>query len=205
MISLAILVVSLVILVETQVTAAAMTREAERMVTATQLAQQKMTDVRLMIEEEGFGADDIYEHGDFEDLGDEAVDLEFGDLLEDYHYEIWVSEVEIGLSSDLGALTEGLAGEGYWGESSGDVMAQSSGGEGGAPDLSAFGISDEMISDMLGSYIREIRIRVWWGDDSAAAEENFDEVVIITHVVNPTGTIVPGATEAIDPTPKASQ
>ena len=42
---------------------------------------------------------------------------------------------------------------------------------------------------MLGPYIREVRVRVWWGDDADKAEELGDEVIITAHVVNPMGAL----------------
>jgi hypothetical protein len=46
---------------------------------------------------------------------------------------------------------------------------------------------------MLGMYIREVRVRVWWGKNAKEAEELKDQVILVTHVINPTGQIVPGA------------
>ena len=50
MIALAILTVSLIILVETQSSAVLLTREAERMITATDLAQMKLAEASIAIE-----------------------------------------------------------------------------------------------------------------------------------------------------------
>ena len=46
-----------------------------------------------------------------------------------------------------------------------------------------------MIVEFLAPYDREVRVRVWWGLDSAAAEEDGTEVVLTTHVINPTGAL----------------
>ena len=50
-------------------------------------------------------------------------------------------------------------------------------------------MSGDAITQMLGPYIREVRVRVWWGEDSDEAEELGNEVVLTGHVVNPTGVL----------------
>ncbi|MFT6145377.1 MAG: hypothetical protein ACJAV2_003264 [Myxococcota bacterium] len=47
-----------------------------------------------------------------------------------------------------------------------------------------------MITDMLAKYIREIRVRVWWGDDSREAAERKDEVILTGHSVDPAGSFI---------------
>ena len=53
-------------------------------------------------------------------------------------------------------------------------------------------MSSEMITEMLTPYIREVRVRVWWGKDAEEAEESGNQVVIVTHQVNPSGIITMG-------------
>ena len=57
--------------------------------------------------------------------------------------------------------------------------------------MSALGnfMSPEMITEMLSPYIREIVVRVWWGDN----EDGVDQVEFTTHAVNPSGVVIPGA------------
>ncbi len=183
MIALSILVVSLVVLVETQATAAQMTVEAERMITATQLAQEKMAEVQTLMEYEGFSDQDIYEEGEFDDFGDEAVDLEFKGL-SDYHYEYLVTEIDLGLAGDLTGTMANLS-EAI-GPGADGVMPE-------LPDLSAFGVSEDAIIEMLQPFIREARVRVWWGEDLEEAEELGNEVVITTHIINPQGNMLGAA------------
>lgn len=200
MVALAILVVSLLILMETQNSAVKMTREAERIVAATNLAQEKLTEVALLVEEEGFGDQDIEDRGDFSDFGDEELDLKYGEALEDYRYAWHVAEIDLGLAGDMAGMADSMAGSGYWGESNPEVQSQSQSSGTGAPDLSAFGISNEVITEMLGRYIREVRVVVWWGgDDQEDAEDRGDAVVLTTHVINPSGQIIPGAGSSINP------
>ncbi|MCB9680363.1 MAG: prepilin-type N-terminal cleavage/methylation domain-containing protein [Alphaproteobacteria bacterium] len=184
MIAIGILVTGLVVLVQMQAEAAAMTIAADRMLVATQLAQDKLTEVRMLVEHEGFTPDgDIYEDGDFDDFGDDALNVEFDDL-SDYHYEFLVTEIDLGLAGDLTSVASNLAsslGGGLDGEAP------------QIPDLSGLGISSETITDMLSPFIREVRVRVWWGEDSDEAEENGDEVVITTHVINPAPNILGAA------------
>ena len=187
-VSLAILTMSLTVLIQIQGDAVEMTQTAERIVTATQLAQEKMTEVRLFIETEGITMDEITESGDFDDLGDDEIDLEFGRQFEDYHWEYSVAEVDIGIAGDLGGMAESLGGSlpGAGGDAGGDEGLN----ENGPPGLDDFGVSNDMITDMLGRYIREIRVRVWWGDDSREAAEQKDEVILTGHAVDPAGSFI---------------
>jgi len=185
MVALGILVVSFAILLETMGSAALATREAERIVTATQLAQEKLTEVQLLVEQEGVEERDRGESGDFSDFGDEQTNLEFGEGLDAYSYEWTVSQIDIGLAGDIASLAQQLEGTGLLPEAPEDqdgpnLMDQ-------APDLASLGISNDMISEMLGRYIREIRVRVWWGDDSEEAEALGDEVILTSHITDPRG------------------
>jgi prepilin-type N-terminal cleavage/methylation domain-containing protein len=183
MIALGILVVTLGILIEAQGTAAEMTWEADRMIVATNLAQEKMAEVRALMEHEGFQDDEIYEEGEFDDFGDEALNVEMREL-EDFHYEYLVTELDLGLAGDLAALQANF----------GDMLGPGpDGAPAPMPDLSSFGISEDMLIEMLQPFIRELRVRVWWGEDSEEAEEYGDEVVITTHVINPQGNLLGAA------------
>ncbi len=184
MIALAILTVSLIILVETQSAAVLLTREAERMITATDLAQLKLSEAMVKLEQDGFQTSDIYESGDFELLGDELLDVEFGPELADYKWEYLVSEVDIDMLGDLASAAQSLP---MGGE--GDAAGAASSGGGPLEALGAIGIGPEMISEFLGPYMREVRVRVWWGEDSKEAEEDGTEVVLTSHVINPSGAL----------------
>lgn len=191
MVALAILVVSLVILVETQSTAAHATREAERFLTATDLAEAKLAEAMMQVEMDGFTENDVYEEGDFDDLGDEVLNVEMGDDLEDYHWEYGIQEIDIELAGDIASMASELTGgEGAeaGGEGLGGLGDLAGGLPGGAGGLGAL-LSPDMLSQMLGPYIREVRVRVWWGPDSDTAEEDGTEVIVVTHVINPAGEI----------------
>ena len=200
MVALAILVVSLVILVETQATAAFATREAERVITATDLAQAMLAEASMRVEMEGFSGDgEIFERGDFDDLGDEALNVEMGAELRDYHWEYAVQEIDVQLAGDIAGMAEGLSGGAMGGEDSPvDMDSLSSSIPGGAGGLGAL-LSPDMLSQMLGPYIRELRVRVWWGEDSKTAEEQGTEVVIVTHVINPSGSIANIGAQGLTP------
>lgn len=184
MVALAILVVALVALVESQSTGAEITLEAEQYMTATHLAQEKLVEVRLYLEKEGFGTDDTYEEGDFDDFGDEVLDIEFKDLKE-YHWEWLISEVDMEQFGDLLAMLDTFTADQE------EAVSDREGTEGaiseGLPDLTSFGISNETIGMQIARYVREVRVRVWWGEDSDLAEERGHEVIITTHAVNPSG------------------
>ncbi len=182
MVSLAILVVSLAILVETMGSAIVATREAEHIVTATQLAQEKLSEVLILVEKEGVTERERTESGDFTRYDDAQIDLEFGAALEDYKYEWWISQIEVGLVGDLADLAQTFGGD------TTDVGGQEM--ENQAPSLASLGVSNDMIGEMLGRYIREVRVRVWWGEDSDRAEELGDEVILTQHITDPTGGFV---------------
>ncbi len=192
-VAVAILVVSLTLLVEIQSSAVKMTVDAERFVTATNLAQEKMTEVRLRMEEEGFYEEqEIEEDGDFDDFGDEAVDLEFGDALENYHWRYSVVEIDLGMASDIADMAEGYGddeedagGLGLGGAMPGSDAA-STGGE-NQPGLNDLGVSNDLISEELAKYIRHVEVEVWWGDNYDKAVERKDHVLITGHITNPTG------------------
>ncbi|MCA9566256.1 MAG: prepilin-type N-terminal cleavage/methylation domain-containing protein [Myxococcales bacterium] len=185
MIALAILTTSIVILVETQSTAAWATREAEKVVTGTDLARYKMSEALLRVEADGFTDGEIFESGDFRDLGDEVLNLQMGEALEDFHWEYAVQEIDIQLAGDIAAMASEFAGDDGGGEG-GPAIPGLPGGAGG---LSAL-LSPEMLSQMLGPYIREVRVRVWWGKNSDEAEEYGSEVILVSHVINPSGDLV---------------
>ncbi len=205
MVALAILTVSLVILVETQSSAVVLTQEAERIVTATDLAQVKLNDALITVEEEGFQVSDVYESGDFDNLGSDILNAEFGEELEDFHWEYTVTEVDISGIGDAGSAMEGLGGGGGGsedGQSSmlGRLLGGGGGGGGGgdvpsdAPGtspagdmLGALGFGPDQITETLSPFIREVRVRVWWGRSSKQAEEQGTEVIMTSHVINPTG------------------
>ena len=199
MVALAILVVSVAVLIETQGSAAKITREAERVITATDLANAKMNETLLFVEEEGFTNSDIHETGDFDDFGDEAFDLAFGKELSEYHWEYWVSEIDLALAGDIAGMASELESSGVIGGGGGQAGGAASplgGAGGGGSPLANLGISSEMITEMLTPYIREVRVRVWWGEDSDEAEDRGNEIVVVSHLVNPTGTVFAGSEDA---------
>lgn len=184
MIALAILAAGLAVLVQSEATAVLMTSEGDRIRTATLLAEEKMTEALLRLEEEGWGVDDIEESGDFEDFGGEdfrgeEVDVELGDALDDYHWAYTVRRIELSLPADLMGTAGDLAGTGYWGEDNAQNVSTAN-----APDISDF-ITPDQITEQLSGYIREVRVLVWWGEN----EEELDQVELVSHAINPTGEV----------------
>lgn len=189
MVALAILTVSMILLAETQSSAVLLTNEAEKVIVASDLARMKMTEVLLEVERKGFQSSDMTEFGDFDDLGEDLLDVEFGSELKDYHWEYLVSEVDIEMMGDLASAAQSLPGIGG-GAAGGDaeVEAGAMGGDAlGA--LGMLGIGPDIIGQFLGPYIREVRVRVWWGEDSEKAEEEGNEVILVTHLINPSAAV----------------
>jgi type II secretory pathway pseudopilin PulG len=184
-ISLGILATAMVVLIESQAFAVFSTSEAERISTATHLAQEKMMEVQLLMEREGFGEQDIEEEGDFEDFGSEEfrgedLHLELGDALIDYKWAYTVRKVELTIPGNLGGMMGDLAGSGYFGEDKAEEATTSA-----APDLGDMGISPDMISEQLNPFLREARVLIWWGKN----EDETDQVELVTHLINPSGLV----------------
>ena len=200
MIALAILVTSLAILAETQSSAALMTREAERIITASDLAHLKYEEALLRLEEDGFQLGQQCESGDFDDLGDDAMNLEFGKELADYHWESCISEVDVELASSIMGDVADLKQEG--GLAGAEAASADVPGAAGPASALAGLVGPEMITETIGPYIREVRVRVWWNaDDVEKAEKDGSSITVTGHAVNPTGVIaaVPGTGTAPPP------
>jgi len=190
--ALAILTMSLLVLVQSQAGAVLMTQEAERVIVATDLAKLKMSEALLRLEEAGIQTTEVVESGEFDDLGDELTNLEFGRQFQDYHWEYTITEIDIQLAGDLMGMMGELGGEeGGLGEmfgGAGGAAPDLGGASGGAmAGLAAAGMSPDMLTQMIGPYIRMVVVRVWWGEDSETAKEQGTEVTVATHVANPAG------------------
>lgn len=184
MIALAILAVAMTALVETQGGAVMATLDSQRYLTATWLAQEKLSEVTLRLDKEGFTTSDINEEGDFSELAISFGDQELDDFSE-FKWAYTIRKIDLALGDMSGAMDQ-LSEAGYGGSpEQQEQLQQSEQGQ----DLSSLGIQPDMVGDMLSPYIREVRVIVWWGDDS---EFESDEgcvscVDITTHVVNPSG------------------
>lgn len=189
-VALVILAMSLFVLVNTQASSVFMTVDAQKVLTGTWLAQQKMTEALLRVETEGVQVSDVEESGDFEDFGgdgDFGENVDFGGEFDDYHWAYTIRAVDVKLG-DVSGNTDALQSAGLG--PSRDQM-ESSGAEG--KDLGDLGVQPDMVSDMLKPYIREVRVLIWWGDEPADSKDCEDCVELVTHVANPTGEVVAGA------------
>ena len=189
-IALAILAVSLFVLVDAQSTAVLMTIDANKTLTGTYLAQEKMAEAMLRLEYEGFREGDIDEEGDFSEIGQEdglGSDADFGDSFEEYRWAYAIREVDIQLG-DITSAADELESAGFGPQTEeGQEQAEQR-------DLTDMGFQPDMISDMLKPYIREIRVLVWWGEEAPDLEEGCDSCIeLVTHVINPSGQIIPGS------------
>jgi prepilin-type N-terminal cleavage/methylation domain-containing protein len=187
-IALSILAVSLFVLVDAEAGAVLMTVEAEKMLTGTYLAQEKMSEAMLRLEREGFKDSDIDEEGDFSDFGvsdSMSGGADVGEAFADYSWAYTIREVDIQVGDIAETATE-LQSSGY-GE-------QKEGGDTDATSAAAQAIPTDMLSDMIKPYIREIRVLVWWGDEEPDPEDGCESCIeLVTDVINPSGQIIPGA------------
>lgn len=187
MVALGIMALAMLVLVDTQATAVFMTTEGDKMRTASMLADEKMKEITLMLEVDGWSSQDIEEEGDFSDFGNEefrgdSLHLDYDeDELSEFKWAYTVRQIELQLP-DLGSASEELMDGGYWGDMS--DQQQQNDNVGGPPELGDF-ISPEQLTEQLNPYLREARVLVWWGDN----EEGEDQVEIVHHVINPSGAI----------------
>jgi len=175
-----------------------MTNETEKLLMAGMLAREKMVEVQLIVESDGFGEADIEEEGDFTDFGTEdglSLGLDISDEYEDFQWAYTIRKIELTLGGleggDMTGMADNLAGQGYWGEQS-DEVSSSQDAQQQTPGLDEMGVSSDMITDMLGNYIREVRVLVWWGEN----EDELDQVEIVSHVINPSGISFGGTTSS---------
>lgn len=173
-----ILVVTLATVARIQVNAIRNSGEAELIVLGTLLAQEKMAEVKMLIEAEGLASDDVHEAGDFDDYGGDA-DLEFGDDLDAFQWEYEVVEVDFAISGDLLSMMGGMDEDMGGGGEDPQSMAETA--------MSAMGITDDLITETLGQFIREVRVRVYWAVDVETSEKRGKIVEIVTHVISPKG------------------
>lgn len=203
-VALAVLVVCLLVLVESQATAVYMTLEAERYVIATQLAQEKLNEVQLLVEYEGFTDQDVDESGDFKDFGDEALELELGDRFDDFRWRYTVDNMDLAQLGDIAGAAQDMMGD-----ESGEDGAPPPGATGGAGagDAANAGmgmmggfLAPDALTEQLGKYMRQVNVVVWWGgDDMEKAEEDGHAVRVTAHVINPNGAVRELANEEAQP------
>ena len=179
LVALAILAISVMVLIDAQTAAVEMREQGDEMIVGTLLARDVMTLVELRMEKEGFGELTITEDGDFREE-------EYLDAFEDHHWEYEVSRVELDIGRILQMVNQlmGMA------EDEGAVEDESM--LTGGLSLDSLGIDPMMFTEELSRYIREVRVRVYWCGEEAARQEGYcgpDEVVLVTHIVNPGGRI----------------
>jgi prepilin-type N-terminal cleavage/methylation domain-containing protein len=197
-IALSILAVGMTVLLQTQATAVVMTSEADKVRVGTLLAQEKMAECELYVEKNGFSSDDINEEGDFADYGAEDFRADAGDVdiaatLGDYRWAYTIRQIELTMPDDLTGTASDLIGQGYMGTDVQDAAETTDLGE-ESLDLTDLGLSSDMVTDQLSSYIREVRVFVWWSEEQDDEGNYIDSVELVTHVINPSGFVVQGDT-----------
>lgn len=196
-VALGILSMAMVVLVQSQATAVVMTRESEQIMTAGLLAKEKLNQVVLQVESEGFQEGDIEEEGDFSrglfaDFMPGSFDGNFDELNDDrfasFKWAYTVRKIDFSLGGDLEGMADTLSGAGLGPQDELQKEQMEEGQEGqDQMDLGDVGVSADMITDYLSPYIREVRVLVWWGEN----EDEEDQVEIVTHLINPSGQIAP--------------
>ena len=196
-IALGILAIGLLVLVDTQATAVMMSTDMEKTQAATMLANEKMHEVVLTLEAEGWTSQTIEEEGDFTDFGDEewrgdSLGLDTDEEYSEFRWAYTVREISLSLPGDIFGTASELAENGYWGSTEGREDATDNAQEAmGGFDLSSFGITPEVITEYLSDYIREVRVVVWWGEN----EDELDQVELVHHVINISGVVTQADSE----------
>ena len=202
MVALGILVTAMVVLVDSQSTAIMMTTQSDRILTATVLAQEKMNQALLCMESAGIQEQDIEAEGDFDEGifgGYEAGGLEgereklSEEAFEDFRWAYTVREVKLEISGDVSPLMGDLEGMGLMPGMNQEAEQSGSSVSGFDPqqnqaDLEDLGISNDMLTEALAPFMREVRVIVWWGDN----EDEDQQVELVTHVINPKANVVTG-------------
>lgn len=186
-ITLVIISGALWVLVQAQASAVFMNVESEEILIGASLAEEKMAEVQLLLEQEGFGGDDIEESGDFADISEMYDGAEFDERFTHYQWAYTIREIDLQLG-DLGGAMESLTSAGF----GGNTLQNSENTQNmQQPDLSMLGMQPDMIGDMLSPYIREVRVLVWWGsDEDLEREEGCEKCVeLVTHAINPSGVV----------------
>ena len=183
-IAIGILSVTLLVLVESQATAVFMTVDGRKVSTATMLADEKMQEVILTLEREGWTSQDIEEEGDFEEYGAEEFRGEDANIetdFEDFKWAYTVRRIELNIPTDLLRHRRHPGRRWRTRRASPRRRAWRHG-----LDLSMIpGFSPDMMMDQLAGFMREVRVRVWWGEN----EDGEDQVEFVQHVINPTGVV----------------
>jgi prepilin-type N-terminal cleavage/methylation domain-containing protein len=179
MVALAILAISVMVLIDAQTAAVEMREQGDEMVVGTLLARDIMTLVELRMEKEGFGELTITEDGDFRAE-------EYLDGFEEHRWEYEVSRIEIDIGRILDMVNQlmGMA-EDEGAVEDADMLT-------GGFSMESLGLDPTMFTDELSRFVREIRVRVYWCGEEGRREEGYcgpDEVVLITHIINPTGRV----------------
>lgn len=185
--ALLLLATAVMVLVQSQATAIHLQEEATRINTATMLARMIFTDLEIRMLKEGFGELEIREDGDF---SDPLYDGQF----DDYRWEYEVEKVEVelpNLGNLMGMLTGGQEELGEAAGLGGLAGQQAPGGDLGA--LASMGlISPEFLTDQLGTYLREARVRICWTPGEGGPRRDVEEecLEVVTHLGNPTGRVL---------------
>ena len=150
-----------------------MVRDADQVRLATVLAEEKMVEAQIILEFEGWTAQDIEESGDFDSFGSE--DFRALECLQTLKPTLATTNgltpcagSDFTLPTDIGGMTDGMDGS-YFGESASEQYSKRK-------------IQIQWILVTSGSAqtwlnisqttIREVRVLVWWGDN----EDKDDQV-----------------------------
>jgi prepilin-type N-terminal cleavage/methylation domain-containing protein len=185
MIALVLVSTTLMIVVESQYMAVDALARGEKRDVSTTLARSLMTELEFIMEKEGFGEQELRERGNFSDQA-------YGGFYDDYRWEYEVEKVELelpNLGELMGLVTEGMG-------DAAEAAGMNTGGQDASNDLAALsglGIDLSFLTDQMGSFLREARVRVCYEEGKTTGGEIVEDCVeLISHLVNPTGRVTAG-------------
>jgi hypothetical protein len=108
------------------------------------------------------------------------------DMYPEYRWEYEVSRVELDIGRILSMVSS------LMGMAEDEGAVEDSSMLTGGLSLESLGIDMSMFTEELSKYVREVRVRVYWCGEEGARNEGYcgpDEIILITHAVNPTGRV----------------
>jgi prepilin-type N-terminal cleavage/methylation domain-containing protein len=171
LVATAIVSISLLVLIQSNATAVRGVMAAEEVTKATLLAQDLMNRALAIADVYGFGENDVNDRGDFEDL--------YPGEYPGWTWE-WVLAKSTLTIPDLSSLFD---------DAGVDEQSQQQAQAGSLAGV----IDPSMLEELLGDYIREVRVTVCF----PIGRETQDCVELVSHVINPGGRVAGAEEQAI--------
>lgn len=173
--ALAIVSISLVMLIESNATAMKAVHLARRTSQATLLAQDSMERALAVVDVYGFGENDVEDKGDFQ--------RQYPGEYPGWTWEWSLAKTKFKIPDLSGFMDQAGV--------DGQVQDAAMGGQeaGGLASM----IDPQMFEEMMGNYIREVRVTVCY----PTGKKTKDCIELVSHVTNPGGSVVAGEEQQV--------